>query len=180
MVNRPTSNGGASAVPARQHNSNGQTPSRRPKKAHAVAASAISLTLLGGLSASVAAIILFEPACVADYSEDTIVAPDSTRGRLLCSVTNGELNDTVWPIAAIAVTAVAFAITATLLWARRRPIWSVTTTLAAAVAIPWLTVGAVAATPADCSPEQWDRYGASGCERSEELRPGLGQYWGAD
>lgn len=152
----------------------------RSVKAHVVAGSAIVLALLAGLSAAVAAILLFEPACVAAYSEDTIVAPKSTRGRLLCSVTNGELNDTVWPIAVIAVTTVAFAITATLLWARRKPIWSVTTALAAAVALPWFTVGAVAATPADCSPEQWDRYGASGCERSEELRPGIGQYWGAD
>lgn len=152
----------------------------RSPRTHVLALSAAALALIGGLAAAVTAIFSFEPACVADYSEDTIVAPDSPRGRLLCTVTDGELGDSMWPIVVIAVTAVALVAVAVMLWARRRPVWLLVATLATAVALPWLAVGAIAAAPADCTPAQWKTYGDSGCERNEELRPGLGQYWGTD
>lgn len=149
----------------------------RPRRSYAAGIAAIALAATAGLGAAVAAIFWFEPACVADYSEATIVAPGSMRGRLLCSVTDGELDDTAWPIYTIAALAVVFTIAAAVLWLRRRPLGTIAACLVGAVVLPWLAVAAIAVTPADCTDAQWQRYGDSGCERNEELRPGLGQYW---
>lgn len=149
----------------------------RLRRARAAFLGVVVLAMVLGLAAAVAAVFAFEPACIADFSEDTIVAPDSIRGRLLCSVRDGELNDTVWPIYLIAAIAVLGAAAAAALQIGGKSRRLVATALAAAVVVPWVAVGAIAAAPADCTAAQWDRYGDAGCERNEELRPGLGQYW---
>ena len=54
----------------------------------------VVLAAVGGFVGAVMASLRLYPACEADFSEATIVAPDSGRGRVLCSIaTDGSLAD---------------------------------------------------------------------------------------
>lgn len=115
--------------------------------------------------------------CVPAYSEATIVAPDSPRGRLLCSVDDaGELvfRD------AIAVLLLAVLVLSVLLaaavWLRSRRFVVLAPFLLLVAFAPIALHGVTSLVRADCTKHEWQRPGASGCERSEERRPGLGQY----
>ena len=149
---------------------------RRSRKANLGIGVALFVALASGIGAFYAAIFAFYPACVADYSEDTIVAPDSPRGHLLCQVTSeGDLVDRPWFGYALLACIILTAVVAITAWVRRGHKTLVTVLVAGSIA-PWVAVGAMATAPAECSPDEWDAYGAAGCERNEELRPGLSVY----
>ncbi len=114
--------------------------------------------------------------CAPDYSESTIVAPESYRGRLLCSVTDGEVGTSGWAIALLALLPLAAIVAAGAAWFRGRRRGLALACCLVAIALPWGIRLTASTIPADCTSGQWDRYGSPGCERNEELRPGLGQY----
>jgi hypothetical protein len=155
----------------------GTTRSRRPLHAHALAAGAIVGALSSGIAAMYVMVLAFYPACVGEASEATIVAPDSARGGLLCSVTSGgDLNDTAWPVFVVIALAVGMTLAAAVVWSRSARLAIIAATALAAAVAPWAPVAAIATLPADCTAAQWDTYGAAGCERDEELRPGFAHY----
>lgn len=134
----------------------------------------VALTLLGGLAALAYTQLPLYPACVADVSGDTIVAPDSYQGRLLCRVSDsGELVDSDLMRFGPAAVPVVLALGGLVSWARTRRFAVLVPCLLAALAAPWLLRGAIEALPADCTVAQWDEHGPPGCERYEEQRPGI-------
>lgn len=156
---------------------------RRPRRtqrtwrAHVLAGLLVTLTLLGGhLMLSFATEPLY-PACVADYSEDTIVAPRSYQGRLLCRVSaNGNLTESELVRSGPYAVPVVLALAGLVSWVRARRLAALLPLLLASLVAPWLLRGTIDALPADCTVAQWDEHGPRGCERNEELRPGISQY----
>lgn len=114
--------------------------------------------------------------CAPDYSESTIIAPESYRGRLLCAVTDGEVGTSVWASGLLALLPLVALVAAAAAWVRHRRVALVLACCLTAVALPWGIRLTTTALPADCTDAQWKIYGSPGCERNEELRPGLGQY----
>jgi hypothetical protein len=152
------------------------TSVRTRRLGHVLAASAIVLAGVLAFVGSVLWVIALAVPCAPDYSESTMVAPDSDRGRLLCAVSDGELTMSPVAVWVLALVPAAALLAAVLLWVRRRRLLPVLLACLVAVLLPWGVRLAVQALPADCSPEQLAEHGSAGCERSEEERPGLGQY----
>ncbi|MFC7358786.1 hypothetical protein [Nocardioides astragali] len=114
--------------------------------------------------------------CVPDYSESVIIAPDSYRGRVLCSVTNGELGMSVPALTVLGLLPAIALAPALSSWIRHKRFVPMVPWLLVAILLPWGIRSAVHLLPADCSAAQRSAHGAAGCERDEEQRPGLGQY----
>jgi hypothetical protein len=152
------------------------TSTHRPWVGHVAAAVAVvgagALAFVG----SVLWVVDLAVPCAPDYSESTVVAPESDRGRLLCAVSDGELTTSPLVVGLLALVPAAALLAAVALWVRRRRLLPVLLACIVAVLLPWGVRVAVQALPADCSPEQLAEHGSAGCERNEELRPGLGQY----
>lgn len=149
---------------------------RRSWRTHAGIGAALLMVLISGIGAFYMAVMSFYPACVADFSEATIVAPDSVRGHLLCRVTSdGDLVDRTWFAIVLVACIVLTAVASIIAWVRRNS-RTLVSVLAVGAIMPWVAVGTMAIAPAECSSDEWDRYGAAGCERNEELRPGLSVY----
>lgn len=130
------------------------------------------VTTVAGLAVSLNLVFAAETNCMADFSEDTIVAPASWRGRVICGRDAGALFDrTYWLILAAAVGSALYVIVR---WFRRpgtRLAWG----LLPLVASPAFVL-LVLAIPADCTAGQWQKYGEGGCERNEERRPGISNW----
>jgi hypothetical protein len=136
----------------------------------------VAVAVIGVVGMMVGAALTFVGAtwmCEADYSEATIVAPRSFRGRLVCGIDGeGQLSDRA-PWIIIGVVALC-AVAALVVWARTIR-WSRLVPLLALQALaPALVAVGIGLVPADCTDGQWEKYGAPGCERSEEERPGIG------
>lgn len=151
--------------------------SKRSWARHVLAGTVVVLAAVGGFVGAVMASLRLYPACEADFSEATIVAPDSARGRVLCSIaTDGSLADDDRVLYVLTAAPVLLALVGLAVWiATRRFAWLLPV-LAAALLVPWLVGGAVLSLSADCTSAQRNDHGAAGCERDEEQRPGLGQY----
>lgn len=150
---------------------------RHRARTHVLVAVLTLVALVASLVGTVVALLPLLAACTPDYSEATIVAPDSARGTLLCTVTDsGELASSavVLIVALIGCTVVVAGGAAA--WVRLGSLWLVLALLMVAVVLPWAVRGAVTNLSPDCTAAQWDEHGAAGCERSEEQRPGFGQY----
>jgi hypothetical protein len=152
------------------------TTTQRPWVGHFAAASAIVGAGVLALVGSAMWVLDLAVPCAPDYSESTVVAPDSDRGRLLCAVSDGELTTSPLAVWLLALVPAAALLVAVLLWVRRRRLRPVLLACVVAVLLPWGVRLAVQSLPADCSPEQLADHGSAGCERSEEERPGFGQY----
>ena len=140
---------------------------------------AVTVVLLAGVASFVGSVwwlVDLAAPCEASYSEATIVAPDSYRGRLLCTTSNGELGPSLPGVFALGAAPLLVAVAGLVWWIRgatwtRLLIW-----VLVAVSLPWAIRVTLHALPADCTPAQWDTYGPAGCERSEEQRGGINQY----
>lgn len=129
--------------------------------------------------AAVAGLVLAAPllarqdlTCVADFSEATIPAPESWRGRVVCGVTDA--GDLVGRLPWILLGAVALALVVALgVWWRHRRVRALVPAVLAQLVLPVAVGGALLLLPADCSPAALAEHGAPGCERNEELRPGI-------
>ena len=150
---------------------------RRRRAAHLVAGACVVLAAAGGFVGALMSHLALYPACEASYSEATIVAPASHRGRFLCSVASDRSfgDDILVPFGLMAAP-VLLALVGLLVWVVfKRFVWLLPV-LVVALLFPWVMRGAVLALPPDCTAAQWDDHGAAGCERDEEQRPGIGQY----
>jgi len=115
--------------------------------------------------------------CLPAFIEPGIVAPASPRGRLLCSVDDaGELGFRN-AVAVLLLTVLAVSVLLTVAASLRSRRFIVLAPFLLLVAFAPLALhSATSLVRADCTKDEWQRHGVSGCERSEELRPGLGQY----
>lgn len=142
---------------------------------HVVAVVVLGFAGLAGFIASFAVWGRQELTCEADFSEATIPAPASYRGRLVCSVAeSGDLGSRA-PFLLMGA-CVVIGLVAAFLWFRT-PRWRRLCVLAVVqLATPALVGLALLLVPADCTDAQREAYGAGGCERNEEERPGLSQW----
>lgn len=155
------------------------TTSRAPSRTWPRHVAAAALVLVAGVLAFVGTVmwvVALAVPCAPDFSESTVVAPDSDRGRLLCAVSGGELTMSGPVVGSLAALPAAALLVGLVLWVRRGRWVTVLLACAVAVLLPWGVRLGVQALPADCSPDQLAEHGPAGCERSEEERPGLGQY----
>lgn len=143
--------------------------------AHFAAAALIVVAGIGAFVGSVLWIVALAVPCAPDFSEATVVAPESDRGRLLCAVEDGELVVSTLGVGLLALLPAVALLVAIIVWVRRRRLLAVLVACVVAVLLPWSVRIAAQALPADCSPDQLAAHGSGGCERDEELRPGLGQ-----
>ncbi len=133
-------------------------------------------SVLIGFAFSVRAINDLIHACVPAYSEATIAAPDSPRGRLLCSVDDaGEIGFRDAAVVVLLGVLVVSALLASASWLKSRRFVVLAPFLLLVAIAPLALHLAASHVRAGCTEDEWQRYGASGCERSEEERPGLGQ-----
>lgn len=124
---------------------------------------------------TLASVVWLTSGCVPGYSEAIILAPESWRGRVACTVTeDGDIAARLGILPAIGLLVLAALVWAVRRWSRLRALRALVLPLALAVVAPLVVVLGVALLPADCSQAAWDEHGAAGCERSEEERPGLG------
>lgn len=140
---------------------------------------AAALVLVAGILAFVGTVmwvVALAVPCAPDFSESTVVAPASDRGRLLCAVVDGELAMSGPVVGVLAALPAAALLVGLVLWLRRRRWVPLLLACAMAALLPWGVRLAAQALPADCSPDQLAEHGSAGCERDEEERPGLGQY----
>lgn len=145
---------------------------------HVLAVALCVLGAVGGYIGGIVTLLTDYPACMADFSEDTIVAPNSNRGWLLCSVTrDGELSDRGFVLFILLGVPVLLALIGLVVWVRVKRLAVLLPLLVLAVLLPWVWGGVVAVLSPDCNDYQWAEHGAGGCERSEEERPGLNQYY---
>lgn len=141
---------------------------------HVVAGVAVAVIgvvgmMVGAATAFVGATWMCEPS----FSEATIVAPRSFRGRLVCGIDGeGNLSDRA-PLIIFGVV-VLCAVVALVVWARTMRWSRLVPVLALQALAPALVAVGMGLVPADCTDGQWEKYGASGCERNEEKRPGIG------
>lgn len=152
-------------------------PPHRSWRAHGAAVLALVTAAAGGFAINVFGILSLYPLCEADFSEDTVVAPKSYRGQLLCSIDKtGNITDreaVVFVLMGLSALLVIFGLIS---WIRKRRAKSVALLIAAALVVPALSWLLMASIPADCTEDQQSEYGDRGCERDEELRPGLNWY----
>lgn len=155
----------------------GQRSGRRGWRAHALAAVAVVAALVVGYLFFVRALNSAIFSCVPSFSEATIVAPDSPRGRLLCSVDDaGELGFRDAIAVLLLAVLVLSVLLAVVVWLRSRRFIVLAPFLLLVALAPLALHSAMSLVRADCTKDEWQRHGVSGCERSEERRPGLGQY----
>lgn len=150
--------------------------SPRSWRAHALAVVLCALGAVGGFAGGTVTLLTDFPACTADYSEDTIVAPASNRGWLVCSVTDdGRLADGPIVLVVLLALPVLLGLAGLIVWVRAKRFWALLPILTAALLLPWVWGGITAALSPDCNENQWAEHGPSGCERNEEIRPGINQ-----
>lgn len=145
-------------------------------RVHVAAVIALACASVAGFAIAVFALVNLYPMCEADYSEDTVTAVKSYQGQLFCSVKEHDIVDRKVAPAALLASPVLAGLTGFIVWCKRRRFKSLAIFAAASLAFPALIWISVAVVPADCTEGQWDKYGARGCERNEELRTGLAYY----
>lgn len=139
---------------------------------HAGAIVAVAVAAVIGLVVAAPLLALQDLTCVADYSEATIPAPESWRGRVVCGVTDsGELVGRLpWIILGVVAIALVLAIA---VWVRCHRLRLLVPALVGQLVLPAAVGGALLLLPADCSEGALAEHGAPGCERHEEERPGI-------
>lgn len=152
------------------------TPPRR-WRTHVLAVALCAVGAIAGYVGGIVTLLVDYPACVADFSEDSIVAPKSNRAWLVCSIaSDGELTDSTHVLVVLLGAPILLSTVGLVVWVRAKRFAVVLPFLAAAVLIPWVWGGVVATLSPDCSNEQYAEHGPEGCERSEETRPGINHY----
>lgn len=146
--------------------------STRSALRHGGAMVATAVAMVVGLVVAAPLFALQGLTCVADYSEATIPAPESWRGRVVCGVTDsGELVGRLpWLLLAVAAIALVAAVG---VWWRHRRMRLLLAALVGQLVLPAAVGGALLLLPADCTDAALVEHGAPGCERSEEQRPGI-------
>lgn len=104
--------------------------------------------------------------CPGYDGEGTMAAPRSVQGRLLCGddLVAGHFYGVVLGAMGLLL------LLALVLWARRRSVVAVLVTVVVAGLVPTAVSEVALRLPDDCSGEQWDQFGAEGCEQDREMR----------
>lgn len=139
---------------------------------HTGAIIAIAAAAVVGALVAAPLLALQDLTCVADFSEATIPAPESWRGRAVCGVTDsGELVGRLpWIILGAVTIALVLAVA---VWVLRHRLRLLVPALLGQLVLPVAVGGALLLLPADCSDGALAEHGAPGCERDEEERPGI-------
>lgn len=106
--------------------------------------------------------------CPGMDDEGTTFAPQSGRARMLCGDGgSGDMHVGVYGLFVIVLIATVLAV---VLWWRRAHVRWFIAALAGSIVVPLLLVGVGSLVSADCTDEEWDRFGSAGCERNAERR----------